>query len=278
MTPNPRLKALLTVPDEAIDLAEAALELARERYPALEVESYLRQLEAMAAAVRDRLPSDPSPTDVIAELNRYLFDELGFGGNRDDYYDPRNSFLNEVLDRRVGIPISLSILYLTVGRHLGLALDGVSFPGHFLVRVVGPDGHWVLDPFADGASLSEQELEARLAQALGERQAAKLPLAPFLEPAGSKAILVRMLRNLKAVYFQTDQLDLALWASDRILALEPGRTFDLRDRGLILQRLECFRPALADLSRYLELRPNGEDVEDIRHRVIDLQRWVSRLN
>jgi regulator of sirC expression with transglutaminase-like and TPR domain len=242
------------------------------------VDSYLRRLEGMAAAVRDRLPSDPSPADVVTELNRYLFDELGFGGNRDDYYDPRNSYLNEVLDRRVGIPISLSILYMTVGRRLGLALDGISFPGHFLVRVAGPDGHWVLDPFAEGVSLSEQELEGRLAQALGERQAAKLPLAPFLEPASSKAILVRMLRNLKAVYFQTDQLDLALWASDRILALEPERTFDLRDRGLILQHLECFRPALADLSRYLELRPNGEDAEDIRHRVIELQRRVSRLN
>jgi regulator of sirC expression with transglutaminase-like and TPR domain len=269
---------MLAGADEAIDLGEAALEIGREHYPGLEVAAYLARLDAMAAAVRAELAPESPTGAVVAAINRHLFAELGFRGNQDDYYDPRNSYLNEVLDRRTGIPITLCIIYLEVGKRLGLALSGVPFPGHFLVKARAPGGEMVIDPFSRGAIVSQSELERRIAGIVGDAQAAELPLAPLLAAASNRAILTRMLRNLKALYLQSERLELALWATDHILQLEPARLLDRRDRGLIYQRLECFRAALTDLRAYLRQRPDAEDAEDIRRRILELQSQASRLN
>src|SRR5882672_1206516 len=162
MTPEERWNEIVTGPEEDIGLAEAALLIAAPEYPGLDIPAYLARLSEMAATLKRRLREDISPTETPIALNRYLFDELGFGGNTGDYYDPRNSFLNEVLDRRLGIPITLSLVHIEVGRRIGLALHGVSFPGHFLVKCITRNGAVVLDPYAHGASLSLEDLQERL--------------------------------------------------------------------------------------------------------------------
>src|SRR5207249_8653862 len=182
--------ALVALPDDAIDLAQASLLIAREEYPGLEVGRYLSRLDEMAAELRQRLRGGEVATSRIAHLNRLLFDELGFRGNRDEYYDPRNSFLNDVLDRRVGIPISLSTIYLEVGRRVGVPLAGVAFPGHFLVRYVGRDvsEEVLIDPFNRGTMLTVDECRRRLEE-MYEGAVAFRP--EFLRRARNKEILER---------------------------------------------------------------------------------------
>ncbi|NIR59709.1 MAG: tetratricopeptide repeat protein [Gammaproteobacteria bacterium] len=265
-------------PEEAIDLAQAALLLARDEYPELEVERYIARLDRLAELVRERLSADAEPTDVLLTLNEFLFEEQGFAGNIEDYYDPRNSFLNEVLDRRMGIPITLSILYIEIGRRLGLELQGVSFPGHFLVKYELSDGVVVLDPFHGGRSLSEDDLEDRIEDLLGIQAAVKTTMAELLAGAGKKQILMRMLRNLKGVYAGRDQWEKALTASNRILLVAPAEASELRDRARIYERLDCLQGALQDYQRYLALESDPEDLEAVRARVIDLQQHVGRLN
>src|SRR5581483_2102597 len=176
-----RLKDVLERPEDDINLAEAALLMAADEYPSLDVSTYLQRLDELAAGVRGRLPADAT------------FEEQGFTGNTDDYYDPRNSFLNEVLDRKLGIPITLSILYIEIGRRIGLTFQGISFPGHFLVKSETDVGDIVLDPFSGGVALSEKDLVQRLRERFGEENAPPAPLAPLLRAAGKKEILLRML-------------------------------------------------------------------------------------
>jgi regulator of sirC expression with transglutaminase-like and TPR domain len=180
--------------DHEIDLATASLLVAEGEYPGLDVAHYVSMLEAMAETVRGRVEGAEAR---LRALDRHLFDELGFRGNDDDYYDPKNSYLNEVIDRRVGIPITLSVLYLEVGRRVGLSLEGISFPGHFLVRHVFPGGHVVIDPYHHGARLDHDELEERLGVALGE--ATELS-REHLQVATKKQILTRLLNNLRGVF------------------------------------------------------------------------------
>jgi regulator of sirC expression with transglutaminase-like and TPR domain len=161
---------LMAEPDAAVDLGLAALLIARQEYPTLDSALYLAQLDSMALELRQRGADAGDEIAAIQALNRYLFQELGFRGNQQDYFDPRNSFLNDVLDRRLGIPITLSLIYLEVGRRLGLRLQGVAFPGHFLVKLPLRDGEVILDPYAQGASLGIQELEERAEQAIGARR------------------------------------------------------------------------------------------------------------
>ena len=211
-------------------------------------------------------------------LNEFLFDELGFSGNTDDYYDPRNSFLNEVLDRRVGIPITLSILYIEIGTRVGLALEGVSFPGHFLVKSATDEGDVVLDPFAGGVPVAEEDLVQRLEARFGEEQARLAPLPQLLVAAHKKDILVRMLRNLKAIYLHREAWEKALTTMNRILLIAPNLPEEVRDRAELYERLECFRPALDGFRHYMELSPAAPEAMDVRRKIIDLERIASRLN
>ncbi len=279
LTPERRWEEIAARPEEDIDVAEAALVIAAEEYRGLDILHYLKRIDDMAAALRRRLRRDVSPTESIIALNNYLFDELGFTGNSADFYDPRNSFLNEVLDRRLGIPITLSLIYIEVGRRLGLALRGVSFPGHFLVKCPLRDGAVVLDPYARGTSLGMDDLRQRLRSVRGgSADAGDDELRRMLAAAGKKEILARVLRNLKGVYQQKRELERALSATARIIALDPKAAEEHRDRGALYFELECFRAALVDYQRYLQLRPKAADADVVKTKVAELQQLVSRLN
>lgn len=272
------------------DLAIAALMIARLEYPKLDAGPYLDQLDAIGVeagrrVARASLPLDEVPPGVDPEryarvmaLNEYLFQELRFVGNDVNFQDPRNSFLNEVLERRLGIPITLSILYIEVGRCIGLPLHGVSFPAHFLVRCAVRDGAIVLDPYAGGRSLSTAELRQRVTQLHTGRAPSPSALAAMLAAASNREILARMLRNLKGVYVRRRELAKALSAADRALFVMPGLAAEYRDRGTIYFGLECFRAALEDFRRYLALAPHAEDAERIRECVAELELQAARLN
>jgi regulator of sirC expression with transglutaminase-like and TPR domain len=261
--------------DDQIDLFQAALLIAADEYPELNIAQYLTQMDAWADNIRHSLPKNAQPETRLQFLNDYLFGNLGFSGNTDDYYDPRNSYLNEVIDRRRGIPITLSVLYLELGRRLGLNLSGVSFPGHFLVKLPYGGGALVLDPFNGGIALNSQDLLARL-QSMFEVDVDDL--TPFLSSASNKLILVRLLSNLKGIYHHQKKGAKTLEMINKILLLAPQRHMEYRDRGLLLQSLECYNAALQDFRAYLKLNPEAEDREAIRARIIDLQKAHNHLN
>jgi regulator of sirC expression with transglutaminase-like and TPR domain len=269
---------LMATRGDNVSLAEGALLIAAEEYGDLDVDGYLGRIEEMAATLRRRLRSDISPTEALIALNRYIFDELGFSGNAGDYYDPRNSFLNDVIDRRLGIPITLAVLYIEIGRRIGLPLEGVSFPAHFLVKCVLREGVLVLDPYARGASLGVEDLQERL-----KAFSSEIPLDPDLVPsllvsAAPKDVFARMLRNLRAIYMSRGEPLKALSACDRILALAPDAAEDYRDRGELYAELECARAALADLRQYLKLKPQAHDSARVAQRIAELEPLAARLN
>jgi len=269
--------------DGKIDLAHACLMIAQDAYPALDVERYLGEIERMALRLRARTPQGAAAEERIVALNEFLFEDLGYRGNTDDYYDPRNSYLNDVLDRKTGIPITLSVLYMEIGRRVGLPLEGVSFPGHFLVRVQVRGAMIVLDPFAGGVPQSEADLRGRLKRVIPEGVAedvpvAELPLDQFLEPASKRQILTRLLRNLKAIYRKIDRPERLLEVLDRMLVVTPEAAAEVRDRGYVYQRLECWQPALRDLTEYLERDPDAPDHDDVRVRMMELRALCARMS
>jgi len=265
--------------DEDVSLAEGALWIAAGEYPDLVVDDYLGRLHDMAARLRLRLRTDVATTEKLLALNHYLFNELGFAGNAEDYYDPRNSFLNEVMERRLGIPITLGLIYIEVGRRIGLALQGVSFPGHFLVKCALRDGMVILDPYSRGLSLGVEELQQRLRDAGSGGTVDVAMLSRLLGAASNKEVLARMLRNLKAVYVRKEDWLRALSSSERLIALNPDDAGEeYRDRGGIYLRLECFRAALGDFGTYLRQCPGAEDAGAVRAQMADLTAAVARLN
>ncbi len=262
-------------PDEEIDLLRAALLIAADSYPGLDVDDYVARVDDWAAQLRRQIPQDASTETRLRRLNHFLFGILGFKGNAEDYYDPRNSLLNEVLDRRRGIPITLSVIYLEFARRLDLAMRGVSFPGHFLVKLPHGGGEIVLDPYHRGVSLGEEELRRRL------REVFDKPideLSPFLQTASKRDILVRILSNLKGIYQHQGHAEQALGVVNRILQVNPALTEQYRDRGLLLNALECYHAALKDLQTYLRARPEADDAEVVRKLVFGLQEDHSRIN
>jgi regulator of sirC expression with transglutaminase-like and TPR domain len=291
-----RFAALVSRADGEIDLARACLQIAEDVYPGLDVDGYLGEIERFAGRLRARLAPDAAVEDRVIALNEFLFGDLGFCGNADNYYDPRNSYLNEVLDRRAGIPLTLSVLYLEFGWRIDLPLAGVSFPGHFLVRLPMRGGTLVLDPFAGGVPQSGDELRERLKRVIprvagewkdaarGWTDAARgvavadLPLEQFLEPASRRQILARLLRNLKGIYREKDSPERLLQVLNRMIIVAPEAAGERRDRGYVYQRLECWRPALQDLSDYLEREPEAADQDEVRARVVELAGRCARLN
>ncbi len=265
----------LVAAGERTDLARAALTIARIAYPDLDPAPSLRRLDDLAAAVRPRLFPQASPEVAAAELAGYLFRECGFRGNQEEYYDPRNSYLNDVLERRLGIPITLSVVLIEIGARLGLPVEGVGFPGHFLVRLAGSRGPLLLDPFFGGREIGEQELLARYRAAAGADAPALPPDA--LAPTGTRAILTRMLRNLLRVYLEQKDHTHALAAAELVLVLVPDSADETRVRGLLYEHLECFGAALTDFRRYLELAPEAPDAEQIRGRMARLVRMAAAI-
>jgi regulator of sirC expression with transglutaminase-like and TPR domain len=263
---------------EQFNLAEASLMLAQDIYPQVDIPAYLARLDEIALAIKKRVASDAFAEQKVRALNYYLFNEMRFSGNIDDYYDPRNNYLNEVMERRVGIPITLSILYLEIGKRLGLNLKGVSFPGHFLVKLAVKRGQLVLDPFTGGEAQSESDLRQRLAQVLPSEKAEQVQLDPYLEPATPRQIVARVLRNLKNIYMQAGKLEQTLAVMHRMLLVIPESAEELRDRGLVYQQLECFRPALSDLQNYLRRHPQAPDAADIHGKIVELRQAAARMN
>ena len=272
-----RLTQIISGPDSDIPLTEAALLVASHHYPDLDLAHWLGRIDALAGDLHRRIEPDSNVPMRVAALNLYLFDELGFAPNADDYYDPRNSFLNDVIERRVGIPISLSLLYMEIGARIGLDMRGVCFPGHFLVKCKAPEGAVVLDPYAGGLSLGLTDLQRRLRDVRGG-EVSRAIIAGLLVAASKKEILVRMLRNLKAVYLRRHDLGRALAIMEWIVSADPTHAPEVRDRGMVYQELDCFRAAISDFERYLSLDPECADADDIRQRLIDLQGHAAKLN
>jgi regulator of sirC expression with transglutaminase-like and TPR domain len=266
------------VSSEQFDLALACMMIGQDVYPELDIPAGMARIEAMAETVRGRFAEDAFAEQRLAVLNHYLFNEQRFSGNSDDYYDPRNSYLHEVLERRTGIPITLSIVFLEVGRRIGLALNGVAFPGHFMVKLQLKRGQLVLDPFNSGLPQSESELRQRLGQVLKDGRAKSMPLDEFLEAASPRQIVTRLLRNLKNVYMNAGKHELALDVMHRMLLVAPEAVEELRDRGLLYAQLDCFRAASGDLQNYLRRRPNAPDATEIHGRVVELTQAAARLN
>lgn len=272
-----RFARLMGRGDKRIDLSEAALLIACNVYPDLDVEAYLARMEDLAARLSSQLTGRESVAERIVALNVFLFEDEGFKPNVEDYYDPRNSFLNEVLDRRLGIPISLSLLYMEVGCRIGLQLDGVCFPGHFLVKCALEQGLVVLDPYSRGASLTLAQLQERLSD-LQRGPVGRGSVANHLQTAHRREIVARMLRNLKSIYIEREDYLRALPFAHWIMLASPDSPDAVRDRGMTYMKLECFRAALGDLEKYLELAPAANDHDEIRSHVVQLRRSAARLN
>ena len=267
-----RFAAIAARPDQKIDLAEAALLIAQEEYPDLSVSAYLRRLDDLAARVRPFLQPGMSADEQVGCLNHFLFVESGFIGNDERYYDARNSYLNEVLDRRTGIPITLSVVYCEVAKRLGLPVYGVSFPGHFLVKYAG-DTEIIIDAYF-GQVIDQDECARRLEGIYGPKTRFD---HRYLKAASAREILVRMLSNLKQIYVEKNDAIRALSCVERILLLTPDQPTELRDRGILYQRLECFGAALRDLDRYLTLAPHDEAADAIREILPELQRQAAQV-
>ena len=273
--PRQAFAALARRPDPDIPLAETALWVAAEEYPSLDVAGYLDRLDRLARELAPRLAGADTDWERAARLVRFLHGEKGFAGNREAYDDPRNSFLNEVLERGRGLPITLSIVYVEAGRRAGLAVAGIGFPGHFLARVGAGEMPIVIDAF-DGRIATRSDCEARLKAALGTRVA--FDPALHLRAATPREILVRLIGNLKHVYVRIRDYERALACCDRILMLVPDAPTELRDRALVYERLECFAAAAADFERFVEVMPPGEASAAAATRLSELRRRVGLLH
>jgi regulator of sirC expression with transglutaminase-like and TPR domain len=242
--------------DHEINLARAALLVAREEVPQISEDRYLGQLDLLAEETRDRLDEETAPLLVLQELLATLFVRHGFRGNREAYYDPRNSFLNDVLDRKLGIPLTLGMVVLEVGWRLGLPLEGVNFPGHFLVRFKGGALDLLIDPYDRGAIRFQDQAQELLDRVYGGMVRVH---DSFLKAAGKREMLVRLLMNLKSLYINVQDHPRALSAVERILLIRPIAPGDIRDKGVILARMGRTREAREQLEAYLSVAPDAAD-------------------
>jgi regulator of sirC expression with transglutaminase-like and TPR domain len=261
--------------EEKIELSRAALTIALTDYPELDIPDYLARIDLLAAEVAGRLGPEADIYRSIAALNYVLFTQYGFHGNRDDYFNPKNSFLNEVIERKTGIPITLSVLYMEVAQRVGLRLDGVGFPGHFLVKCVGDGEEIVIDPFNSGEIISREDIDKMLFDLYGGKV---MFHNDFLASSTKKDILKRMLANLKAIYIKGNDLVRSLSALDRLVILDPTSAVDIRDRGTVYLRLECYAQAREDFETYLRLRPDAEDAMLVREQLVRLAKEATRIH
>ncbi|HEV8689727.1 MAG TPA: tetratricopeptide repeat protein, partial [Ideonella sp.] len=265
--------AALVADDDSFALLEAAISLGQDADPELDTQAVLNEIEAMGERLKRRLPADASAMHRLRTLNRYFFRELGFGGNVNDYYDAGNSYLHQVLASRRGIPISLALVYIELAGHAGLVARGVSFPGHFLVKLRLPHGEAVMDPF-NGRSLSREELEERL-EPLRRKQGLvgefEVPLGLFLQSAAPRDIIARMLRNLKSIHQQAEDFASLLAVQHRLVCLLPEAWDEWRDRGLTLAELGQPDAAAEDLAVYLTHEPDAADAEPMRRMLAELR-------
>ena len=270
--------ALGQMPDANIDLLSAAMLVARDEYPDLDAADYESMLDTHVREIRQKMPTDAHAQQRLLVLSRYLFEEAGFTGNHDAFYDPRNSYLNEVLERRTGIPLSLALVQMELARRLDVPLEGVSFPGHFLVRLQVEGGLLVLDPYHRGRSVDVEELRQRAIPHVAGTDIDDQQLLEMLAPASNRDIVMRMLRNLMNLYEQQEDFERALRCADRLVRIAPGQADLIRDRGLLYHRIGHVTAARDDLTQYLTLAPRADDIDSIRAAVVDSASGPSRLH
>jgi regulator of sirC expression with transglutaminase-like and TPR domain len=262
-------------PEASFDLARTALLVAAESDPRIDVDGEMRQLEAWAAELASRFDPEWNNLQKLARLRSFVFEELGFRGDRFDYYSPSNSLLHEVLRRRRGIPITLAIVMLEVGWRAGIPLEGVGFPAHFLVRLTGEPSDLVLDPYRRGMSVHEEDCRRILQEATG----GKVDFDPhLLASVGKREMIARLLHNLKGAYLRANDDENALAAVERLLVLSPDDAAESRDRGLLLFRLRRYRPALDALQSYLDRAPAAGDRESVQRHVTALKGLIAEMN
>lgn len=263
--------------DGEIPLFEAALSLAQDADPDLDVANVQLQADILAARLNRRISSDASDVQKLRMLNHFFYNELGFAGNINDYYDPDNSYLHRVLVTRRGIPISLAVVYMELAAQIGLNVRGISFPGHFLMKLSVQSGDIILDPF-NGASLSREDLEERLEPFFMKPTGRNVSLAAYLQDARPREILARMLRNLKALYTEQPSWQRLLEIQERLVILLPDDVTERRDRGLAYLNLDCPQAALEDLEAYLAEYSHAPDAPSLRARLPELREASRRLN
>ncbi|MFY8206733.1 MAG: SirB1 family protein [Arenimonas sp.] len=274
----PEWGRLAGMADSELPLLETALLIARDEYPGLETAAYLSMVDSYGRRLNASLSDGLDIPSKLTAINHFLYKELGFSGNARNYEDPRNSYLNEVFDRRLGIPISLAVIHIAVMHRVGLPLEGISFPGHFLVRLPVDDGILVLDPFNQGRPVSIEELRERVTPHLDGQPPSDSQLFQILAPASARTILMRMLRNLQTIYQHQGDHERVARSADRILKLSPDLPDALRDRGLAYAEIGYRKGADADFARYLQLRPDAEDADAIRGLLIEGAAAQKRLN
>jgi len=264
------------VEDEEIDLVRAALIIARTEYPDIDTESYVARIDELAHLAETRIADVGEASQTIGALNHVLFEEARLRGNRADYYDPRNSFLNDVLDRGLGIPITLALIYMEVGRRLGFPLFGVGMPGHFLLKHYDIDGRETLiDCFNGGNILSAQDCQRRL----DEIYAGQMTLRPeFLFAVSRRQILTRILNNLKTVYLSTRSFRKTLALVDLVLVIYPRSPEDVKQRAFLRYSLGQTKGAIEDLEQYLKMSPDASDADEIRQTALSLRRMLALMN
>ena len=266
---------LVTLPDGAVPLAEAALLMACEEYPQLEISPYLDRLDHIADLVRPKLYSGISALDTIETLNEVLFGIEGFRGNTENYNDPRNSFFNDVLERRVGIPITLSAVYLEVARRISFPIFGVGMPGHFLVKYGDRTQEFFLDPFNGGQILTREDCGRRFADMFGNDQEFSERMLDVVSP---RQMLFRMLNNLKTIYLKTHTYEKSLAMVDMMLLADPDAMEQYRDRGIIKVQLRRFDAAVRDFEHYVKGAPQSKDRPQVEEHLKELRRIQAMMN
>ena len=270
--------ASLVAEDEGFPLTEVALTLAQDAYPDLDVQGTLADIDALVVRLKRRLTADADVVQKLQMLNQFFYRELGFAGNLNDYFDPDNSYLNAVLNKRRGIPVSLAVLYLEMAQQIGLNARGVSFPGHFLLRVTIAGGEVMMDPVT-GEALNETHmidmLEPFVSGSVTRGDSVANTLRGLLQPANAREIIARMLRNLKAIYLENERWQRLLAVEQRLVILLPQDLQERRDRGLAYARLDFVRAALEDLQLYLDAHPDAPDAADIEAHLAALRQRAS---
>jgi regulator of sirC expression with transglutaminase-like and TPR domain len=264
------------IEDERLDLLRAALTFARVEDPDLDIEHYVHRVDELAARVAEKLQDPDDPPQIIAALNAVLFQEEMFLGNTVDYYSPRNSFLHDVLDRRLGIPITLALVYMEVARRVRFQLFGVGMPGHFLLKHYDVDGRAILiDAFERGSIITEEDCR----QKLDSIYSGQLALQPeFLLPVTRRQMLTRMLNNLRSIYLSQRDFRRAVQIVDLILVIYPRSPEDMKQRAVLRYNLDDYRGALSDFDEYVKMSPDASDAEEIRQTALSLRRSMAMMN
>jgi regulator of sirC expression with transglutaminase-like and TPR domain len=264
------------IEDESVDILRAALTLSRIHEPFLDMERYVHRVDELAARVAVKIDDPDDPVQIIAAMNDVLFREEMFRGNTVDYYSPRNSFLHDVLERRLGIPITLALVYMEVARRVGFQLFGVGMPGHFLLKHYDVDGHSILiDAFERGSIVTEEDCRQKLDSIYSGQVALQLE---FLLPVTRRQMLTRILNNLRSIYLSQRDFRRAVQVVDLILVIYPRSPEDMKQRAVLRYNLNDFRGALSDFEEYVKMSPDASDAEEIKQTALSLRRSMAMMN